>query len=122
MHDFSKTPTLLSNLKKAFNSFADSQKLKACGNSSNPKTEATLFVLRFIAKNFSRKCFRCNKSGHMKNFCTVKQCSICKKFRHNESKCFRESKLVIESEERTISSKGCEFFSIVLLIVRKVRD
>ena len=38
VHDFSKTPTPFSALKKALKSFADSQKLKDCGNSSNTKS------------------------------------------------------------------------------------
>ena len=94
MHHFSKTPTPFSGLKKALKKFPDWQKLKDCGNSSNTKSEAALFVSRHNSKELSVKCFRCNKSGHKKNSCTVKQCSICKKFGHNESKFFRKSKVV----------------------------
>ena len=65
VHDFSKSPTPFSDLKKALKKFADSQKLKNCGNSSNTKSEAALFVSRDNSKKFSGKCFRCNKSGHM---------------------------------------------------------
>ena len=79
MHDFSKTPTPFFDLKKALKNFADSQKLKDCGNSSNTKSEAALFVSRDNSKKVSDICFRCIKCGHMKNSCTVKQCSICKK-------------------------------------------
>ena len=109
VHDFSKTPTPFSDLKKALKNFADSQKLKDCGNSSNTKSEAALFVSRENSKKFSGKCFRCNKSGHMKSSCTVKQCSFCKKFGHNESKCFQKSKLDKKSENRTNFSQSCEF-------------
>ena len=45
----------------------------------------------------------------MKNTCTVKQCCICKKFGHNESKCFQKSKLHKKSEYRTNFSQSCEF-------------
>ena len=76
VHDFSKTPTPFSYLKKALKIFADSQKLKDCGNSSNIKSEAALFVSRDKSKKFSGKCYRCNKSGHMERSCTVKQCSF----------------------------------------------
>ena len=93
VHDFSKTPTPFSDLKKALKNFADSQKLKDCGNSSNTKSEAALFVSRDNSKKFSGKCFHCNKSGHMKSSYTVKQCTFCKTFGHNESKCFQKSKL-----------------------------
>ena len=93
VHDFSKTPTPFPDLKKALKNIADSQKLKNCGNSSNTKSEAALSVSRDNSKKVSGKCFRCNKSGHMKSSCTVKQCSFCKKFGHNESKCFQKSKL-----------------------------
>ena len=109
MHDFSKTPTPFSDLKKALKNFADSQKLKDCGNSSNTKSEAALFVSRDNSKKFSGKCFRCNKGGHLKSSCTVKQCSICKKFGHNESKCFQKSKLDEKSENRTNFLQSCEF-------------
>ena len=109
VHGFSKTPTPFSDLKKALKIFADSQKLKDCGNSSNTKSEASLFVSRDNSKKFSGKCFRCNKSGHMKSSCTIKQCSICKKFRHNESKCFKKSKLDKKSENRTNFLQSCEF-------------
>ena len=90
VHDFSKTPTPFSDFKKALKNFADSQKLKDCGNASITKSEAELFVSQDISKRFSGKCFRCNKSGHMKSSCTVKQCSLCKKFGHNETKCFQK--------------------------------
>ena len=109
VHNFSKSPTPISDLKKALNNSADSQKLKDCGNSSNTKSEAALFVSRDNSKKFSGKCFRCNKGGHMKSSCTVKQCSFCKKFGHNESKCFRKSKLVKKSENETNFSQSCEF-------------
>ena len=110
VHNFSKTPTPFSDLKKALKKFAESQKLKDCRKSSNTKSEAALFVSRDNSKKFSSKCFRCNKSGHMKSSCTVKQCSICKKFGHNESKCFQKSKLDrTRSENRTIFSQSCEF-------------
>ena len=108
VHDFSKTPTPSSDLKKLKIS-ADSQKLKDCGNSSNTKSEAALFVSRCNSKEFSGKCFRCNKSGHMKNSCTVEQCSFCKKFGHNEAKCFQKSKLDKKSENGTNFSQSCEF-------------
>ena len=45
----------------------------------------------------------------MKNTCTVKQCCICTKFGHNESKCFQKSKLDKKSENRTNFSQSCEF-------------
>ena len=90
VHDFSKTPTPFSDLKKALKNFPDSQNVKDCGNSSNTMSEAALFVSRDTPKKYSGKCFRCNKSRHMKNFCAVKQCSICKKFEHNQSKCFQK--------------------------------
>ena len=96
-------------MKKALKKFADSQKLKDCGNSSNTKSEAALFVWRDIPKKSSGKCFPCNKSGHMKSSCTVKQCSFCKKFGHTESECFQKSKLDKKSEKRTISSRSCDF-------------
>ena len=56
----------------------------------------------------------------MKNSCTVKQCFICKKFGHNESKCFQKSKLDKKSEKKTNFSQS--FLSIVVLIVRKVKN
>ena len=109
MLDFSKTHTPFSDLKKALKTFADSQKLKDYGNSSNTKSKAALFLLRDNSEKFSGKCFRCNKSGHMKYSCTVKQCSFCKKFGHNESKCFQKSKLDKKSGNRTNFSQICEF-------------
>ena len=45
----------------------------------------------------------------MKSSCTVKQCSFCKKFGHNESKCFQKSKLVKNSENKTNFSQSCQF-------------
>ena len=109
VHDFLKTPTPFSDLKKSLKNFADSQKLKDCGNSSITKSEAALFVSRDNSKKFSRKRSRCNKSGHLKSSCTVKQCFICKKFGHNESKCFQKTKLVKKSENRTNFWQSCEF-------------
>ena len=109
VHDFSKTLTPFSDLKKALKNFADRHKLKDCGNSSNTESEAALFVSRDNSKKFSGKCFRCNKSGQMKRSCTVKQCSICKTFGQNESKCFQKSKLDKKSENRTKFSQSYEF-------------
>ena len=83
--------------------------MKDCCNSSNTKSEAAFFVLRDNSKQFSGKCFPCNKGGHMKSSCTVKECSICKKFRHNESKCFQKSKLDKKSASRTNFLHSCEF-------------
>ena len=110
MHDFSKSPTPFSDLKKSHKKFADSQKLIDCGKSSNTTSEAALFVSRDKSKKFSGKCSRCNKSGHMKSSCTVKQCSICKKFGHKESKCCQKSKLDKKSQIRTNFWQSCEFF------------
>ena len=109
VHGFSKAPTPFSDLKKALKDFEDSQKLKDCGNLITTKSEAALFVLRDNSKKVSGKCFRCNKSGHMKSSCTVKQCYICKKFGHNESNCIQRSKLDKKSENRTNFSQSCEF-------------
>ena len=109
VHDFSKTPTPFSDWKKALKNFADSQQLKDCGNSSYTKSEAALFFEQDNSKKFSGKCFRCNKSGLMKSSCTVKQCSFCKKFGHNESECFQKSKLEKKSGNRTNFSQSCEF-------------
>ena len=53
MHDFSKNPIPFSNLKNALKNFLDSQKLKDCGNSSNTKSEAALFLSRDNSKIFS---------------------------------------------------------------------
>ena len=58
----------------------------------------------------------------MKSSFTVRQCSFCKKFGRNESKCFQKSKFDKKSENRTNFSQSCEFFSIVVLIVRKVKN
>ena len=85
--------------------------MKDCGNSSNTKSEAALFVSRDNSKNFSGKCFHRNKSRHIKSSCTVKQCFFWKKFGHNESKCFQKSKLDKKSENRTNFSQSCEFSS-----------
>ena len=109
MHDFSKTLTPFSDSEKALKIFADSQKIKVCGNSSNTKSEAAFFVSRDSSKKISGKCFRCNKNWHMKSSCTVKQRSFCKKFRYTESKCFQKSKLDKTSEKRTNFSQSCEF-------------
>ena len=103
------TPTPFSDLKKALEDCADSQKLKDCGNSSNTKSEAALFVSRDNSESFSGKCFHCNKSGHEKSSCTVKQCSFCRQFGLKEPKCFQKSKLDKKSENRTNVSKNCEF-------------
>ena len=109
--DFSKSPTPFSDWKKALKKFAESQKLKHCSNSSNTKSEAALFVSRDNSKKFFGKCFRVNKSGQMKTSCTVKQCSFCKKFGHNESKCFQKPKLEKKCESRTNFSQSREFSS-----------
>ena len=109
MHNFSKTSTAFSDLKKLLKFFADSQKLKDWGSSSNTKSEATVFLSRDNTKKLSGKCFRCNKGGHMKSSCTVKQCSICKEFGHNEYKCFQKSKFHKKSENRTNFLQSCEF-------------
>ena len=76
MHDFLKTPTPFSDLKKALKIFADSQNLEDCDNSINTNSDATFFVSRDNAKKISKKSFRCNKIEHMKNSCRAKHCSI----------------------------------------------
>ena len=60
--------------KEALEKVADSQKLRDCANSGNNKSDAAFSVSRDNAKKFSAKYLRCNKSGHMKSSCTVKQC------------------------------------------------
>ena len=57
VHDFSKTPTPFSDLKKALKNFADLQNLKDCGNLSETKSEAALFVSRDNSEKFSGKSF-----------------------------------------------------------------
>ena len=109
VHDFSSTRTPFSYLKKALKNFADSQKLKDCGTTSTSKPEAALFASRSNGKKFSGKCFRCNKIGHLKSTCTVKQCSFCKKFGHSEAKCFQKSKSDRKSDNKVNLSQGCEF-------------
>ena len=107
-HDFSSSRTPFSDLKKALKNFADSQKLKDCGTTSNSKSEAALFASRGNGRKFSGKCFRCNKIGHLKSSCTVKQCSFCKKFGHSESKCFQKSMLDRMSNKNVNLSEGSE--------------
>ena len=109
VHNFSSTRTPFSDLKKALKNFADSQKLKDCSTTSNSKSEAALFASRGNGKKFSGKCFRCNKIGHLKCSCTVKQCSFCKKFGHSGSNCFQKSKLDRKSDNKVNLSQGCEF-------------
>ena len=109
VHGFSKTPTPFSDLKKALKNFANFQKLKDCGNSSETKSEAALFVSRDNSEKFSGNCFRCNKSGHIKMSCTVKECSICKEFGEKESKCFQKSKMDKNSDNKTNFLQSCEF-------------
>ena len=58
----------------------------------------------------------------MKSSCTVKQCSVCKKCEHNESKCFQKSKLDKKSENRTNFREVVKFLSIVVVTVRKKID
>ena len=124
VHDFSKTPTPFSDLKKALKNFADSQKLKDCGNSSNTKSEAALFVWRDNSKNFSGKCFRCNKSGHMKSSCTVKQCSFCfaRSLDTMSQSVFRNQNWIKSLRKGQIFRRVVSFLSIVVLIVRKVKN
>ena len=47
----------------------------------------------------------------MRSSCTVKQCSIWKRFGHNQSNSFQKSKTDIKSENRTTFSQSCEFSS-----------
>ena len=122
VHFFSKTPTPFFDLKKALKNFADSQNLKDCGNSSNTKSEAALFVSRDNSKKFSGKCFSCNKSGHMKSSCTVKQCSFCKNFGQNECSVFRSQNWIKSVRIGLIFRRVVSFLSIVVLIVRKVKN
>ena len=122
VHDFSKTHTPLSDLKKALKIFPDSQKLKDCGNSSNTMSEAALFVSRDKSKNISGKCFRCNKSGHMKSSCTVKQCSFARSSDTMRLSVFRSQNWIKSLRRGLIFRRVVSFISIVVLIVRKVKN
>ena len=87
-HDFCETAFPFSDLKKSLKCVADSQKMKDCGNWSNTKSDAALFVSPDIAEKFFGKNLRCNGSGHMTKSSTVEYCSTCKNFRQSGSKCF----------------------------------
>ena len=102
---FSKTLIPFSDLNKALKCFGDPQKLKVCVSSNNSKSDTALFdSWDFVKETFGKK-FRCNKCGHIKKSCKVKQGSICKKFGQCDYKCFQKSKLDEKSE------KLLEFFA-----------
>ena len=98
------------------------QRIKDCGEPSNTKSEAALFVIRDNAKKLSGICFRCNKRRHMMSCFTVEQCSICMKCGYNESKFFQESRLDKILTIGGLFDRAVSFLSIVVLIVRKVKN
>ena len=45
-------------------------------------------------EKFNGKCKRCGKSGHKQATCRVSQCNFCRRFGHEENKCFKKNPLL----------------------------
>ena len=125
VNDFSKSPTPFTDLKRALKIFADSQKLKDCLNSSNTKTEAELFVSRDYSKKLSGKCFHCNKSanaGIWKVLVLLNRALFARSLDTMSLSVFRSQNWIKSLRKRLIFRRVVSFLSIVVLIVRKVKN
>lgn len=96
VHDFSKTKTSFSDVKKALINFSDSQKIRkhvteatescALFTGTKPKDRSSNQQGKFVGK-----CFSCGKLGHKSNSCRSKKCDFCGKPGHTSEKCWKRT-------------------------------
>ena len=98
VHDFSKDKASFAEVKKALKNFESSRNLQTATASNE---HIALLSKGTVAKSsarkpekFNGKCRRCGKSGHKQATCRVSQCNFCRRFGHEENKCFKKNPLL----------------------------
>ena len=98
VHDFSKDKASFAEVKKALKNFESSRNLQTATASNE---NVALLSKGTVAESSSRKrekftgkCRRCSKSGHKQATCRVSQCNFCRRFGHEENKCFKKNLLL----------------------------
>ena len=122
MHDFSNTPTPFSDLKRALKNFEDPQKLKDCGNSSNAKSEAELFVLRDNSEIFLVNVSAATGAGIWKVLVQLNSALFAKSLDTISLSVFRTQKWIKSLRIGRIFCRVVSFLSVVVLIVRKIKN
>lgn len=65
-----------------------------------------------VFRSNERKCFSCNKIGHIARFCKNKKCTICDKAGHDSSECF-STKVCRKCNKKGHIEKFCRNFNLV---------
>ena len=98
VHDFSKDKASFAEVKKALKNFESSRNLQtATASNENVALLSKGPVAKSSARKpekFNGKCRRCGKSGHKQATCRVSQCNFCRRFGHEENKCFKKNPLL----------------------------
>ena len=140
VHNFSKEKASFAEVKKALKNFESPRNLQnATASNENLALLSKGTVARSSARlpeNFTGKCRRCCKSGLKQANCRVSQCKLCRRFGHEENKCFKKNPLLnprssaetgesnlaedlvffCDGEETTLSSQKCEVKEHTLVI------
>ena len=88
VHDFPKDKASFAEVKKALKNFESSRNLQTATASNE---NVALLSKGTVAKSVG-KCR--GKSGHKQATCRVSQCNFCRRFGHEENKCFKKNPLL----------------------------
>ena len=98
VHDLSKDKASFAEVKKALKCFENSRNLQtATASNENVASLSKETVAKSSSRKlekFTGKCMCCGKSGHKQATCRVSQCNFCRRFGHEENKCFKKNPLL----------------------------
>ena len=123
MHEFSKDKASFAERKEALKNFESSRNLQfATASEDNVALLSKGTVAKSSARKpekFTGKCTRCGKSGHIQATCSVSQSNFCRRFGHEENKCFEKKTLLNpRSSAETGASTLAEDLVFFVMVVR----
>ena len=98
VHDVSRERASFAEVKKALKIFESSRNQQtATASNENVALLSKGIVAKRSARKpekFTGKCRRCGKSGHKQATCRASQCNFCRRFGHEDNKCFKKKPLL----------------------------